>query len=228
VQCSDSTGPWKAFHSVEFSDHGSFWQLPCAERMLRTTGSLLAHVPMCFWGADRQHTTTLAFSPLLSHVAELFRQAACPHTSHPGGIGPSHVAVSLLRSDGEFTDSFCEDLASVLRGPDSVPLLIDHLPSRQNAAREVLAGLPGDRRSDASTSVVRGRRQRVSNVTSAELHLTFGHAPADILRHLPRSSADAPAFWKDILSEPCDACLRAKATRLPSYLHKGPGSCAFL
>ena len=112
-----------------------------------------------------------------------------------------------MREDGVYTSEYCQDIAFLLRNPGSTKLI-----SRD----QMVAAMPGDARSSAATSVVRGRKQRLDNVTSLEIHDTFSHAQADILKHLHRCKSDIPAAWSKICDPECDACLRAKATRLHS------------
>ena len=47
VRRSDDRGPWKRFASTKFSEHYSFWQVPCVLDTARYTGARLAHVPLC-------------------------------------------------------------------------------------------------------------------------------------------------------------------------------------
>lgn len=208
-------GPWASFFADKFSEHGSFWQMPSVQRMLRSTNAVCAHVPLCYWGASRRHDVTLAMSASLQPVAARLQEARCTHRSHSGSVrGDTPPDAAPLHIDGEYPPSFCTDLARFLRNPASPCHLSPSSATSDHGA--VLAGLPGDGHTVAHDGIIRGRRQRQSHFTSAEIHRTFGHAAASVLRHLPDTAADAPNVWRQMVDDPCDACLRAKATRLHS------------
>ena len=75
-------------------------------------------------------------------------------------------------------------------------------------------------------TVTRGNHNTA--VTGDTLHRRFLHRAAHTLKLLPNSSSDAPASWSKLIEDAaCDACLRANADRLASYLRRPAplGSC---
>ena len=63
-------------------------------------------------------------------------------------------------------------------------------------------------------SVARGQRG-AAKFDAETVHRTFNGRSADVLKHLPECTPDAPAAWRDIPSGACDPCEMAKAKRVP-------------
>ena len=65
-----------------------------------------------------------------------------------------------------------------------------------------------------------GGYKRATRVAGQVLHDRFNHYAASRLQYIANTSADAPLEWgrriTSIASHSCDACLRAKATKLHS------------
>lgn len=81
-------------------------------------------------------------------------------------------------------------------------------------ARCILAAVHGE--AAYVVGVIQGRYLAKHAVSHDFIHQSFNHAEARVLRHLHHTLSDVPEWWAEqIREQPCDACLRANAPRLP-------------
>ena len=155
----------------------------------------------------------------LQYLADALGRGQCLHEKgfHTSSAGLTDIdhGDSKIQYTGAYPDSFCKDVAFLLRNPGSKHLCsIDDEPTCVACDDQPAnAGLPADSRETVSDPVGRGHKVVQSTVTSHEIHNTFCHGETDKLKHLHRCCADIPASWSKLASISCDACLRAKATR---------------
>ena len=88
---------------------------------------------------------------------------------------------------------------------------------------DTTGGITGDRRGDGEgATVVRGHSVNARKINSRQVHETYIHKPAEVLRGLPEVCSDVSSEWGQLLefdNEACPDCIAGKHTHFGSNSH---------